>query len=218
MGKDAHESRLVRAVWYARDTVEFERINTLTDGVFAIALTLLVFDIDVPDPTPVRLAHLGGLWPNLLAFGLSFAVVLRFWQLHHRFTAIVRAMEPGLMLLTFVMLGLIALVPFTTKLLSASGPVTHAAVIPYLGLLIAIGLIQTLMLMRARQVAAFRRTISAGAYRFAIAGFLAWIAVVSLGTCVATLAPPAGIAILVLGWPVEMILSRYAPPDYTTMP
>ncbi|WP_366654637.1 TMEM175 family protein [Fodinicurvata sp. EGI_FJ10296] len=218
MKRDPTEDEPLLASWYARGTIEFDRINTLTDGVFAIALTLLVFDVEVPDPVPVSLGDLAGLWQNLLAFGLSFAVILRFWLLHHRFTAIVRALEPGLILLTFLMLGLVALVPFTTALLSAAGPVSHAAVVPYLGLLIGIGLVQTLMLARARGANAFRWPVGRDVHRFAVGSFLAWVGVVSVATAVAFVLPPAGIALLILGWPVEMILSRYAPVGYESMP
>jgi hypothetical protein len=69
--------------------VEFSRIVAFSDGVFAIAITLLVLNLSVPE-------HIHGddlnevLWEqrqDLLAYVISFAVIGRFWIVHHRFFA-----------------------------------------------------------------------------------------------------------------------------------
>jgi uncharacterized membrane protein len=61
------------------------RILSLSDGVFAIAITLLILDIAVPATTgdaglPKALLD---LWPRYLAYALSFVVIARFWVTHH---------------------------------------------------------------------------------------------------------------------------------------
>src|SRR3954454_2019853 len=65
----------------------FVRVSNLTDGVFAIAVTLLAFGLEVPISDHDLTRHVLELWPDLLAYFLSFAVVGRFWILHHRFFA-----------------------------------------------------------------------------------------------------------------------------------
>ena len=63
-----------------------KRIETLVDGIFAIAMTLLVLNIDVPQlMSPVSDATmqgvLVGLWPKLFAYALSFALLAIFWRI-----------------------------------------------------------------------------------------------------------------------------------------
>jgi uncharacterized membrane protein len=67
--------------------IEFSRIVAFSDGVFAIAITLLVLNLDVGEG--VKDGELGTvLWnhhQDLFAYVLSFAVIGRFWLIHHRF-------------------------------------------------------------------------------------------------------------------------------------
>jgi uncharacterized membrane protein len=101
---------------------ETARIESFSDGVFAIAITLLVLSIKVPSLDVVAdrgLAYsLATLWPAYLAFFISFVTVLVIWVQHHWiFTQITRADHPLLywngMLLLFV-----TFVPFPTGLLA----------------------------------------------------------------------------------------------------
>lgn len=68
---------------------ELERIIFFSDAVFAIAMTLLVLEIQVPD-IPANLVaeelpeQLLGLWPKYLSYVISFLVILSFWMAHHR--------------------------------------------------------------------------------------------------------------------------------------
>src|SRR4029453_6115844 len=80
-----------------RDTA---RIEAFSDGVFAIAMTLLVLDIKVPHdiaPPSSLLQALAHQWPVYLAFLTSFATILIMWINHHRlFTHISRGDAPRL--------------------------------------------------------------------------------------------------------------------------
>ena len=69
-----------------KETIEFARIVAFTDGVFAIAITILVLGIDVPEELPGPDLHdfLVEAWPQLFAYFLSFAVIGRHWVSHHR--------------------------------------------------------------------------------------------------------------------------------------
>jgi uncharacterized membrane protein len=111
--------------------VEFSRIVAFSDGVFAIAITLLVLALDVPE-------HLHGesvgeaLWDqheNLLAYALSFAVIGRFWVVHHRFFSDVTGFDNRLLSLNIFYLAWIVLIPFTSKVLGDHGGETATVVL-----------------------------------------------------------------------------------------
>jgi TMEM175 potassium channel family protein len=117
---------------------ELTRITAFTDAVMAVAITLLVLNIEVPtltDPTADEIwASLRDLLDDLAAYLLSFALVGRFWLLHHQLFERLRAFDRRLMLLNLAFLALIALVPFCASLLDhyghlAPGSVVFAAVI-----------------------------------------------------------------------------------------
>ena len=103
-----------------------DRIVNLSDGVFAIALTLLVLDIRVPD-IPEGLvaselpAELLSLWPKYLGYFLSFVVIATFWLIHHSIFRPIRVYDRPLLLLNFLFLMLVAFVPFPTSLLGEYG-------------------------------------------------------------------------------------------------
>jgi uncharacterized membrane protein len=103
-----------------------DRIVNLSDGVFAIALTLLVLDIRVPD-IPENLvvteleAALFSLWPKYLGYLLSFVVISTFWLIHHSIFRSIRAYDRGLLYLNFLFLLFVAFVPFPTSLLGEYG-------------------------------------------------------------------------------------------------
>lgn len=111
--------------------IEFSRIVAFSDGVFAIAITLLVLALDIPE-------HLHGesvadaLWDqreNLLAYGLSFAVIGRFWIVHHRFFSQVTGFDNRLLSLNILYLAWIVLLPFSSKVLGDHGGETATVVL-----------------------------------------------------------------------------------------
>jgi uncharacterized membrane protein len=94
------------------------RILALSDGVFAIAITLLIIEIAVPVATDARLAHaLLGLWPRYLAYLLSFMVIARFWVIHHEAFRLISRFDTPLIWLNFVLLLFVAFLPFPTAVL-----------------------------------------------------------------------------------------------------
>ena len=67
------------------DRRELERVNAFSDGVFAIAITLLVLNIEIPTVAGDELGSaLSELWDDLLAYVIGFAVIGPFWFGHHR--------------------------------------------------------------------------------------------------------------------------------------
>ena len=173
--------------------IEFSRIVAFSDGVFAIAITLLVLSFSVPD-------HLHGetltdaLWGQrdaLLAYGLSFAVIGRFWVIHHRFFSEVTGFDNRLLGLNIFYLAWIVLIPFSSEVLGdhggeAAGVVLYAANLA--------GVVLTGMWMMADAHRAGLTKIDAATYReqrlrggYTGAVFLASIPVALFSTGIASL-------------------------------
>lgn len=113
---------------------EFARIVAFTDGVFAIAITLLVLQLAVPDDSKNLLRDLSDQLPDLLAYAVSFAVIGRFWILHHRFFATLSRFDSRLMVLNLVYLGFVVLVPFTSEVMGDYGDKPEAPILYALSL------------------------------------------------------------------------------------
>ncbi len=199
---------------YARDTLEFSRVANLSDGLFAIALTVLVLTLD---PSEVSLDRLGGALLDqpgeLIAFALSFAVIANFWWIHHRFLANLAAVEPGLMILNLALLGAVALIPFPTSLLGRD-PTVRGSVVPYLTVLSVVAILHLLLLTRAERVDAWRRPMPPGLFPWLLAGWGASTMVTVLGLAISFVVPVVGLVMLLLTWPVEALVAWRAPPSY----
>jgi len=98
------------------ERTDLSRIVAFSDGVMAVAITLLVLNLDVPNMGGSQLdEELIDLVPSFLAYLLSFVLVGRFWVIHHRLFESVRAFDDLLMALNLLFLAMIALVPFSTE-------------------------------------------------------------------------------------------------------
>jgi TMEM175 potassium channel family protein len=144
--------------------VEFSRIVAFSDGVFAIAITLLVLNLHVP-------GHLHGDQvfdslrdqdSSLLAYALSFAVIGRLWMVHHRFFGEVTHFDDRLLSFNLAYLAFVVLIPFTTEILGDYDNTT-AGVIIYAANLVLVSVVGTAMFVYAGRsgmtVGEFRRAI-----------------------------------------------------------
>jgi TMEM175 potassium channel family protein len=97
------------------------RMETFSDGVMAIVVTLLVFDLSVPelhDPSSRQLwRELGDLTPKFVSFAISFFTVAIFWVNHHHFMHRVTHTDWKLLWLNNLLLFWLTTVPFTTGFL-----------------------------------------------------------------------------------------------------
>jgi TMEM175 potassium channel family protein len=97
---------------------ELDRVRAFSDGVFAVAITLLVLNIEVPDVAADQLAHaLDDLIPDVQAYFIAFAVIGLFWYGHHRAWSRFHTTTARLVWTNLLELSLIALMPFTTALM-----------------------------------------------------------------------------------------------------
>jgi uncharacterized membrane protein len=103
-----------------------DRLVQFSDGVFTVALTLLVIDIAVPNlpagATESALVNeLASQVPNILAFLLTFWVVAAFWLNHHRFFTFIRRYDGRLILLNLIFLMTVCFIPWPTAVLGHYG-------------------------------------------------------------------------------------------------
>lgn len=107
------------------------RVEAFSDGVLAIAITLLVLEIRVPHlespvDVPATLSALLALSPKLAGFLLSFLFIAVFWVNHHRFFGLIRRVDAGLLWLNNLLLFLLCFIPFPTAFMGdyPNNPVT----------------------------------------------------------------------------------------------
>jgi uncharacterized membrane protein len=109
------------------------RFENGSDGVFAIAITLLVLGLTVPalsQPTERDLVtKLLALWPNFVAYGLSFAVIGIMWNNHHMLFRTVDRLDRTTWLINLVLLGITAFIPFATAVLGQYATFRPAALL-----------------------------------------------------------------------------------------
>jgi uncharacterized membrane protein len=98
-----------------------QRIEALSDGIFAIAMTLLVLDLKVPTTFPHGQvwAAIKPEWEQWISFALTFGLAARFWTLQHDVFQAVETVGRSALISTFAFLGLISILPYTTSLLGA---------------------------------------------------------------------------------------------------
>lgn len=102
--------------------VEFSRALAFSDGVFGVAITLLITTIDVPDVSGPNLESklvdaLQALDDSVLSYFISFAVIGLMWMHHHRLFSRIRRIDSGALWLNLLSLSFVVLMPFTTELM-----------------------------------------------------------------------------------------------------
>lgn len=147
--------------------VGLDRLVFFSDAVFAIAITLLALEIRLPAGD---FADDAALWQALLsmtdaylAFAISFWVIASFWLGHHRLFLHIQRYDDRLLLLNFLLLMLIAFVPFPTTLISEYG--NRTAVIVYASTMVASGFTMAAITLYASGPGRLTDTPQSGTWR-----------------------------------------------------
>lgn len=94
------------------------RTEAFSDGVFAVAITLLVLNVEVPRPGVGSLRHeLTSLWPSYAAYVVSFITIGIMWVNHHAIFKNIRVVDRPLQFINLFLLMVITFIPFPTSLL-----------------------------------------------------------------------------------------------------
>jgi uncharacterized membrane protein len=122
------------------DEKETGRVEAFSDGVFAIAITLLVLDLKVPRDAELHGSLAEALlrqWPIFLAYLTSFATILVMWVNHHVMFSRIRRVDSPFLFLNGLLLLLVTFVPFPTSLVAeyfrASGAPARTAGLVFSG-------------------------------------------------------------------------------------
>jgi uncharacterized membrane protein len=111
------------------------RLEAFSDGIFAIAATLLVLDLGVPKLDPTLLDGFLHEWPAYAAYATSFLTIGIIWVNHHTVLDRLERVDRGLLFLNVVFLMFVALIPFPTRVLAqyleSGGSAAHIAAAAY---------------------------------------------------------------------------------------
>lgn len=194
--ESSSESRVAKQ-YFATD-----RVNAVTDGVFAIALTLLVLELKLPDPDSTQsvLTLMIENWHDFAAWVVSFAALGRFWIVQHALVTSIERCRLSMVVYHFVLLGLVSIVPFSASLIGNYDLSSTWATVVFA---LNVGLISVVLGVISRQSSA-----SLAALRSAY--YLAWLPALACAACALAIISPRAAVLLVL---VEMIwgLARLIP-------
>ena len=146
-----------------------DRIQFFSDAVFAIALTLLVLDIRLPDDADVA-AGLVELVPQFFGFALSFVIIALNWMSHHAKYRVIVRFTPRLIQLNFLVLFAVAFVPFPTSVLAEHGDTP--SVVLYAASMAALSLSQLLVWAYASRAGLVSSEVDPGVSRYVVLNIL----------------------------------------------
>jgi uncharacterized membrane protein len=200
---------------YSRDSVEFGRVLAFSDGLFAIAMTLLIVSIAVPtlstgESVDELADALNDLSANFISFFISFAVIGRYWLAHHQFVSQLDRMDQGLISLNLVYLAFIAFLPFPTALLGTYFENPLSVVIYAVNVATVSGM-EVVLIRHAHRNGLLRRAMPPDVYRFAVVTSLSPVIFFLLSAPVAFLNTTVAVACWLLGIPFGVLANRRKP-------
>ena len=161
-------SARARYVNLVAEGTALDRTIAFSDAVFAIAMTILVLELHVPDVPPAQLpAQLLNLLPAYLTFVLSFVVVGVIWMSHHRKFGVIARFNQTLLRLNLVMLLLVVSLALPTAVLGRYGDQAIAVVL-YAVFVSGIGLLMSGMWGYAWRYHLVDPSVDTGVFRFVL--------------------------------------------------
>jgi uncharacterized membrane protein len=189
--------------------LEYDRVLFFSDAVFAIAITLLVVDIRVPEVVENAAEELSKSTGKILSFVISFLVIGLFWIGHHRLFRYITALDRPLIFLNLLFLGTIAFLPYPTALLFAGNTRAPAAPAFYAACVAAAGLAELVIWLYANRVKGLiPDSISPAFRRYETAQLLPTPVVFGLSIPVAFVAPGIAPFTWILLVPIGRVLPR----------
>jgi uncharacterized membrane protein len=200
---------------YGRDTVEFGRVLAFSDGLYAIAMTLLIVSVGVPNVADKEsvgdLADaLDDLQPEFISFFISFAVIGRYWVAHHQFVSLLAAIDRSFIWLNLTYLMFVAFLPFPTALLgdyidnplSVSIYATNVAVVSGM---------EVVLFRHAHRARLLERQLPANIYRYGVVVSLSPVAFFVASIPIAFASTAVALATWFLVVPFGVLSNRWKP-------
>jgi uncharacterized membrane protein len=187
-----------------------ERIMFFSDAVFAIAMTLLVLEIRLPEVESAELGPaLAALWPSYFGYVLSFGIIGINWFTHHRKFTVIERYDTRLIWINLVLLLVVAFLPFPTSVLAEYGPQTPAVVL-YAATVGMLSVLQLLLWVHARRGGLLAASVDGGIYRHVRFNLLPLPIVFGLSIPIAFVSPEWAMYFWILLAPVSIVLGRIA--------
>jgi uncharacterized membrane protein len=200
---------------YERDSVEFGRALAFSDGLFAIAMTLLIVAIAVPN---IQDTHsVSELWDALddrsagfVSFFIGFAVIGRYWIAHHQSVSLLRAMDQRYLSLNLVYLAFIAFLPFPTALLGEyfENPLSIVIYAINVG---AVSGMEVVLFTHAYRSGLLERQPPRDVYRFGVLMALSPVVFFAVSIPFAFISTTLAVCIWFLGIPLGAFADRWKP-------
>lgn len=170
-----------------------DRLEAFSDGVFGFAATLLILGIALPAGHTYLTEHdlrtaLIALWPNVLAYALSFTMIGIVWQNHHVLSRTIARVDRMTVLLNLILLGITAFIPFATGLLGSYSWSRSAACLYGLTLTASATIFNLLMMHLARSNAFLPGISQRAIHDTAVSYRIAWLTY-AVGTAIALASP-----------------------------
>ncbi len=188
-----------------------------TDGMFAIAMTLLVVGIGVPTLADggdegELLDAFSDLTPEVLSFFISFVVIGRYWVAHHRFFALLGAIDYALVWINLAYLAFIAFLPFPTALLGNyfENPISVAT---YAVAVAVVSGLEVVLFRRAHHAGLLVRGMPERVYRYGVAASSLPVVFLMLSVPVAFLNTYVAVVCWFLAGPAQLLLGPARPPE-----
>lgn len=206
----------VSAQRFERGSDEFTRVLTFSDALFAIAMTLLVVGIEVPDLSdPDSVGELADALNDdlgsFISFLISFAVIGRYWFAHHVFCARLAAIDVRLIGFNLIYLLFVAFLPFPTGLLGNYFENPLSIVVYAIAVALVSGM-EVVLFTHARRARLMRREMPDDVYRWGTMMSLSPLPFFCLSIPVAFLDTGIAVALWFGGIPFQLIAGRFKPP------
>jgi uncharacterized membrane protein len=211
-------SQEVGAHGIERESTEFNRVVGFSDAIFAIAMTLLVLQIDVPglpgsgQSARDMLDALRDSLPEIVSFAISFWVIGRYWLAHHWFFSRLQRLDRRALALNLTYLGFVAFLPFPTALIGQYEQNSIAFVVFALSMA-AVSLMELVLARHALRSNLLGLEVPGQVWRWTrlASGFPVAIFVLSIP--VAFLDPTVALLSWLVLAPVGLLINRRMPPE-----
>jgi uncharacterized membrane protein len=188
------------------------RVEAFSDGVFAIAITLLILEIRVPHGDHDLWAGLRALWPSYIAFAMSFVVILIEWVNHHELLRMAQGVSYPFLFANGLLLLTVTFVPFPTAVLAQNlaTPDAKAAVAFYCATFVANALCWNLLFATMVRGGLLRPEVTAATVSNVRRAYYVGVLVYAAAVALAFVRPALGLLLNISLWIVWIRLGYRA--------
>ncbi len=195
------------------------RLEALSDGVFAIAVTLLILDLHVPQSPDRLVSQLAAQWPSFLGYLVSFAFIGGAWIAHTVLTHLLRVTDGVVVGLNLMLLLFVSLLPYSTSLLTThlTGSSERVAVLIF-GLNLTLGsLISGVMVSYVKRMNELKSNVDPAKAAWLVQQRWTTVALYALSTALSAFLPRVAVgfyllfSLIMIGQPVWQLRKRVWP-------